>query len=299
MTQEELTQIAVLKAKAEKKIQDERKRRIAETPNELEKISESETQEKSDSELDILEPKTQPYQNEDYPYEIVLGENKSFRFNVWTGLTKKKLKKITNDIKEDEYQTLENFNKVLDVIIYDHIDNPDLYMSEVEQQYVALKIRSVSIDDKILFHGICPACKELNEVQTNISSNLWYEEIKYPKTNEQLEIEYVDIESKSDFENKVSEYIDDIDYDDLTTESDIEMAMHIKKLYPDGAVMSYNEILDWMDTLDLKNLKIVLSDLADCSAKLKLEAEHTCDSCGETHVFETIEMPNVFAEILE
>jgi len=35
------------------------------------------------------------------------------------------------DIQNEEYQTVENFSNVLDVIIYDHIDQPDIFLSEI------------------------------------------------------------------------------------------------------------------------------------------------------------------------
>lgn len=280
MTEEELTQAAILKAQAVKKEEDRLDTEIAEDMKTVQ------AEVKSEEIISEAEPEPKL----EYPFNVQLGKSKNINFKTWTGKTKKKLKKLLSESNSEE----EAFREMINILIKEHIDQPEIYLSDLEQQYLVLMMRKQSLSDKFEFDGECEACGNYQDVQSVIDVAITYTPNTYPQTFDAQGISFIDIESDSNLRKISDDYMISDNYDGLTTEGDIEIAMHISK---DN--LSPIEIMNWLDTLTLKSLKEVMSGLSECSSNITIAAEDFCTECNYKRKFTAEDLPNVFSDLLD
>ena len=279
MTEEELTQMAILKAKA---LANETPKNIKIEKSTNEVVSEPVVE--ATPEVINIETGTPIVE---YSHSITFGIDKEIKFNNWTGRTKKIFKKIAEDDSA-------NLDGALDVLIRNYINNKDIYLSDVEQQYLILKLREVSLSDKFQYDSECPECGEIQTIESTIQETFRLKPANYPKYNEILKLTFVDIKNQDDLEDKIKEIQNAQDYDGITTRGDIEVAMHIKT----NDSKSPQEILDMFDEMDLKSLNEILDELSNCAPSFESYNERVCKGCSKTVKFYTDEIPDVFSELL-
>lgn len=269
MTEQERTEMAILKAKSMNKAP-----KVETSKEQIKKIAK--------------EPKTDIKK---YPYEIKLGENKTVSFKPWTGKTKKKFKKIfTNqDIDENDI----NLKQIVKVLINDQLQEQDVYLSDAEQQYLLAKIREQSIGTGIEFTSFCKYCNEEQNIKTTIKKAVKFKPSTFPFKVENGDL--IDIEKSSTLEKAVLELItDNENYDGLTTEGDIVLALHLKL---DGTKTT-QEVLNKMDEMELVPLKNILDAYDEHIASIEIFIEQDCKKCGELNKFSSEEIPDLYSGLI-
>ena len=266
MTEEEITKMAILKAQA-----DNIPSRV--TPEESKPVEIAETP-----------AATIP---EEYQYELRLGTNKTINFKLWTGKTKKKIRAIADD------EELTN-KDIVQILIRDNIFPSDVYLNAIETQYVMLNIRAHSLDDTYLASGYCDICNLQEEMTINILKDIDYKKGDFPQSIDDLDIDLVDIDSEKELHEIFNTYLVSDKYDGITTEADVEIAMHIKK--SDYTAIN---ILSWMDELDLKSLKIISEKMQTISPDFNISKKQYCIDCDKGTIFVSTDLPDIFTELLE
>jgi hypothetical protein len=276
MTEAQKTEMALLKAKAEKtqtgKIEKATKiaKNTPNTPN---------------------TPNTEPKEinKTKYPFEVELGDNKTVHFKAWTGKTKKKFKKLFQNLEDIEELDLK---QVIQVLIYDQISETDMYLSDNEQQYLMAMLYKLSLSDNITFFADCENCGENQLIKTQLSDAVNYTKSKYPFIEDDLTIN--DIDKKSILDNYIKNIMFSDSYDGLTTEKDIEIALHLKI----GEVTDPLEILNLMDEMDLKTLTDILQKLDNTQPQFKIEVVKKCKECQKNSKFGTEEIPGLYESLI-
>ena len=276
MTEEEITKMAILKAQAD----SVHETRITQNTSSQETVPQAQPE----LEQTIL---TKTEDSPTYPYTLNLGNKKNISFKAWTGKTKKQIKAIS------ESEDVTN-KEIIDILIRENISPDTTYLSVIETQYVMLHIRAKSLDNLYIATGTCAVCEGEEEIEIDIYKDVNYKPGMFPKTLSSHEIDIIDISSYDELLKVSNDYMDSADYDGITTEADIEIAMHIK-----NGDMTPLEILDWMDNLDLKNLSIVTTEMNNLSPDFSISKTHQCVSCDKEQKFNTLDLPDVFVEILE
>lgn len=289
-TEEELTKMAILKAQSLEKAPDID---INPKPNNdvVEPIPPAPTQptEKTPeikTEQNIKKPLEEKVKDK-FKYKVILGKNKEVHYTNWTGKTKK----IFNKLLEQKGEEI-SLDDISSKLIRDYIQEQDIYLSALEEQYLIVKIRDISLSDEYTFVSNCPHCDEMETITDKTSNIFKYRKSKFPKKIG--DVEYVDIESNSVFKKTVDSILNSPDYDGISTIGDIEIAMHLKIEGKETPL----EIMDYIDTLPLKDIQVILDNLSEVSSDLKMGVERVCKKCGERGFFECEEIPNVFEELL-
>lgn len=277
MTQEELTQMAILKAKAlaNETPKAPKVHKVSEIIKDVEILKEEK-----------INPETGAAQI-DYKHSVILGNDKEIKFNNWTGKTKKIFKQM---VENDSA----NLDDAIELLVRNHINTKDIYLSDVEQQYLLLKLREVSLSENFEYDAQCPNCSEVQTIKSTIDEIFKLKPASYPKYDEDLKLTFIDIKNQNDLEDKVKKIQSAQNYDGITTKADIEIAMHIET----SEAKSPNEILDIIDTLDLKTLNGILDKLSETAPSLESYTERICKNCKKTVKFYTDEIPDVFTELL-
>jgi hypothetical protein len=210
--------------------------------------------------------------------EIVLGKNKKVHIKPWTGKTKKKFRKLFENVASIEDV---DFVAVINTLLYDYInEKDDIYLNEGEQQYLLAELKRVSIDDKIHGDFECPECMAENTIKTTLDKCMVYSENKLPvKYNSNITL--VDIKDRKVFDTAVEEFQNDDEYDGITTEADIEKAMHIKVKN-----MNIFEVIDYLDELPLKESGDLFIALEDSLPKTIFTHRKVCSNCSKEVDFE-------------
>ncbi len=293
MNEQELTEMAMLKSQADTKNLERR--------NDAEKVQENVVPDAVNNSSKIEEPK-EPKEPEidvvtgediaKYKFKVKLGANKTVRFRNWTGKTKKEFKHMIENLSDVDSLDMD---ETMDILLRDYIYDSEMYFSETEQQYMILKIREVSLSDKVEYHSACPECNEIQKISSNIDKVYKYTESKFPKKNKQLDIEYIDIETQNLLDTQWENIKYSPNYDNITTKSDVEIAMHIKK-----ENTSSLEILDMIDEMTLSDIEILMNGLHECASKMEMGVEEYCENpkCRKKVYFATDEIPDVFEELL-
>ncbi len=296
MTEEELTEMALLKAQAiRNQEQAEQTAQTAQTaqiktPNPAEGIKQPQAQ------TPELTPELTPEPEVKIPAEfkeVEIGENKVIHYKSWTGKTKKKLVQFSNEYSTDDMDNIETQDSLLQILIYDNLFEKDIYLNTIEEQYLVLLIKNESINETISFAAVCPKCSVENIIEDKFKSCVSYEKNKYPLKDEKFDCTYVDIYNKKEFEKTTSDYLDSDSWDGVSTKLDLEIASHIQK---DG--MGPVKIMDWMDELSLKDLKEITKNLEKVQANIIIKKRKKCQSCGTVQLFKTNEVTDLFSEIV-
>ena len=294
MTQKEMTEAAILKAKADK-IKVPKDQQNIDNIKEVQTISAIDTVDldkiKKTKALEKPKPKTKQVDIKKYPYEVQLGKEKIVRYRPWTGKTKKKFRKLFQGIQDMNEL---DFTEVVNVIIRDHIDAKDIYLSDHEQQYLTALLRKISIEDTFEFDAKCEHCSTEQHIKTSVSESVKFKMNDYPSENKEIKTKYIDIGSNGFLLHTVSEILESQDYDGLTTAADIELALHLQ--FEDTS--SPLEILDKLDDMELKPLEIILNDIEKYSAEMTMKIEKACSNCAKSSVFISEEIPGLFESLL-
>ncbi len=291
MTEEDLTKLAILKSEADKiKHQTEAVSKFttdtAGTPVNKDNSKLDEAAPQIDQPAEVINPS-------DFPNKLILGENKEVMFKPWNGKTRKIFKKMASEI-DDVDITAEDFEKLQEILFRDYISVPDMYLSAVEQQYLLIKIREYSLNGDFSYVSACPECDEYNDISTTIHESCVYTPSKYPTKDEGFGIEYVDIISQTFFKSEIERVLKSPNWDGLTSEGDVEIAMHIKL----NDAQLCDDVLDEMDEMSLSKLNLITTQLASIASDLKIGVTKKCSHCNEEVYFETDEGPDVFEDLL-
>ena len=275
MTEEELTKMAILKAQADDKIKERSKFLHKPEVGPLGTKTEEQTPEPP-KKVDLNE----------YPFKVDFG-SKSVNFKAWTGRTRKKVQHIStlDNITDDE-----GYEKLVEILIRDHISERDIYLSETEMQYLFLKIREESYDTSYLAEGECPKCGNMQEMKVTPSC-IKPKLSKFPLEVKELDCRIVDIKTVTEFKKTTEATLKALN-DGITTATDIEIIMHIENN------KSIIERLDWFDELNLKDIKMLLKKINEAAFQFDIVKKCTCAECGEEGMFETTDMPDFLDELL-
>ena len=286
-TEEELTQMAVLKSQSLNK-----ENAPGVDINIPEEVSPVQPAPKAEPKA---EPKKEPKKvvktlektiSDKFPHKLELGNNKTVHYTNWTGKTKKIFNKLLDTKGEDI--SVEDISRDL---IREYIQEQDIYLSPLEEQYLIVKIRDISLDDKYTYSSMCPECDFIDTITDKTSNIFKYKKSKFPKKIG--DINFVDIESFSKFTQTVSGIQTAATYDGLSTEADIEIAMHID--YDNKTPI---EVMDYIDTLSLRDISQIIDSLSSVSPDLSMGVKKVCPECKTEVFFEAEEIPNVFEELI-
>jgi DNA-directed RNA polymerase subunit RPC12/RpoP len=250
------------------------------------------------------EPKNETPQAEQAslnPNQLFLGDGKVVTVSPWTGKTKKKIKKAFEGLVNIEDL---DFKRVIEVLVYNHIKEKS-YLSEQEQQYIMGHLKEISISPKIETEVYCPKCSFLWNLKTTVQEAAKFTPSKLPKTFTELqdldsEITFVEIESKQKLDDEVDKIMNADNYDNLTSEKDIEAAMHLRvKNLETSTVLNTLETIEYLDNLTLKSANKILNGLSQVESKYKMTAEGTCPECSHKDTYDIEIISDIFATMME
>lgn len=219
--------------------------------------------------------------------QIRLGENKIVTIKPWTGKTKKKIRKFFENITSPEDI---NFMAVIKTLIYDYIEE-DVYLNEGELQYLLIKIREISLDEKVNTISECPVCDYENKINTYTKDITFYKENQLPQKFK--EIDFVDIPNIKYYEDKIKFVMESDDYDGITTESDIELALHI------DMKKDIKEVINYLDEISIKESSEIISELRKVLPSCVVKDHKVCTKCQNEVDFIIDISTNVFEELLK
>ena len=184
----------------------------------------------------------------------------------------------------------------MNILIYNNINTPEIYLSELEQQYVMLIMRYHSLSETIDVNFSCPKCSEINKINCDIKESISYKQADYPVKDEKYDINYVDIMTQKSLDDEIAKFfsIEDNDDAEYTSEGDIEVAMHISK-----QGKSPQEVLTWLDNVSLKEFTEIMNNLQKAAPNMIITKKDTCHHCQELVEFETNTLPNIFDDLVE
>ncbi len=226
---------------------------------------------------------------EDNKIKVILGEKKSVTIKPWTGKTKKKVRKIFEYVERPEDV---DFISIMKTLLYDYIEE-DIYLNEGEQQYVLSKIRDISISDFIEKEIECPECSEYNFIKSYSKDFIHYKENNLP-IEFNKNIKFIDINKLEEFENACNLIIESEDYDGITTEVDIEIALHIKI-----DELDIKETINYIDNLPLKETSIILEKLRENLPECKMYHEKQCKKCKNKVKFPIDITEDIFESLIK
>jgi len=206
--------------------------------------------------------------------EVKLGKNKIIHITPWVGKTKKKIKKIFEHIENPNDI---NFNKLLDVLLYEHIQE-DVFLNEGEQLLLLSILKKISVSETIESESECPVCQRQNLIKSTIDNITHYKTNNLPvKLNKEIQnkkIMLIDIKNKKDLLNIINDIIESEEYDGVTKDEDIALAMHI-------SIENYtiNQIIDFLDNLTIKELDYILNNLQKYLPMCELKEKRICKYC--------------------
>ena len=221
--------------------------------------------------------------------QIKLGKNKIVTIKPWTGKTKKKIRKFFEGVENPEDI---DFIAVIKTLLYDYIKE-DVYLNEGEQQYLLMKIREISIDTGVDSSVECPICYTENQINTTTDKIIHYKENQLPfQFNENIEL--IDIESLTSLEKEYNNFVEDDDYDGITTLGDVESALHIK-------IQDKNlkEVIDYLDNASIKETQDIFNKLRDLLPKCELYYSKVCKNCNDEVKFEIDVTESIFESLLQ
>jgi hypothetical protein len=224
--------------------------------------------------------------------EVKLGENKVVHISPWTGKTKKKFRKLFEFV--ESYEDID-FPALIKTLIYDYLDKSErenIYLNDGEQQYLLVKIKEISIDNKIEGEFNCPACESANKIKTVTEKAVKYKLNELPKKYND-EIEFVDIPGLKFFEEITNEIITADDYDGITTKPDIEVACHIK--VKDKTV---KDVIEYLDEMPLNETKDLMEEFHKTMPKCDVTIRKECDVCKKTVDFDLDVTQGIFEELM-
>ncbi|MHA1691916.1 MAG: hypothetical protein ACTSU7_09810 [Candidatus Heimdallarchaeaceae archaeon] len=311
LSEKELTQMAILKSQGNSKRENSKEineardvrdvRDNSQVPKSSNQSQPTESKVKSKVSEDSEDSKDSKTKDDlavikkEYPFEVVLGKDKIVHFKAWTGRTKKEFNKLiedTNDVEEL------NIDRTMKILIRDYIFENDIYISDIEQQYLLLRFRDESLSDECSFTSLCPECNTPKEIKAKTKDVYRFFPGSYPKEDSDLGVTYVDIKKNSDFTEMVSKIISSKNYDEITTGTDIEIAMHIKKDQKTPI-----EILEMIDNTNLKNLARMMENLRSAAPSIEMYAIEKCSNrdCkmyDKDVKYYTDDIPDVFGELV-
>ena len=207
------------------------------------------------------------------PNKIFLGKDKYATIKPWTGKTKKEVRKIFEDVEEQDDI---DFVKIIKTLIYDYIEE-DIYLNEGEQKYLFVKIRDISISDEISSVSNCPECGNENNINVKTDDIIHYKENQLPFVYKK-NLELVDIPSLNFLENKFKEFTESDDYDGITTFTDVESALHIK-LTDKNETLELKSVIEYLDNAPIKETEGIFNKLRELLPQCELYEIKKCKHC--------------------
>ena len=104
-------------------------------------------------------------------------------------------------------------------------------------------------------------------------------------------IKFIDIDKRNKIENEFNRIKNNKNYDNLTSEGDIEVCLHI------DVKKTLDETLSWIDELEIKEVTELLKTLNEVSSKFIISKTQLCSTCNRQVEFTTNEIPELFAEL--
>jgi len=145
----------------------------------------------------------------------------------------------------------------------------------VEQQFLLGEIKRISLGDDIETVEECPECLTENTIKTKLDVCMVYKKNELPsKYND--EIELVDIPNKEFLNKTIQDIKESDDYDGITTDADIESALHFK-------IQGKNtkQVIDYLDNLPLKDVENLISALEAKLPNTEFKYKKTCKGCNK------------------
>jgi len=237
---------------------------------------------------------TTPVLKED---EVILGEGgKKVKITEWTGKTRKRLKSLVMSLQGGQEVNFEEFLKIL---INEHIDKKDIYLSADEQQYLLTRLYQLSISNEVKGNANCPVCGEENEVLIDLPRDVLYTPSKYPLVWEDFPyhggVEFVDIGTFTELKKTIEGVKKSPNYDGYSDDSDIEIAMHIHFMGASDILTNIGII----DSLPMQAYNEVMQKFFEVSPDFKIVVKNRpCQSCHNTVDFTIPEMPDILTEFM-
>jgi len=158
-------------------------------------------------------------------------------------------------------------------------------------QLILTKLYEESVSDEIQTEIECPRCSKINKIKTNTKDIIHYKENELPFTYNNIEL--VDIKDFKTFEKEVDKIINSENYDGITTEADIEVAMHININKP------LKDVINYLDEIPLKESSEIIKTLREKLPNCELFIEKECNNCKNDVKFNIDISSLAFEELLK
>jgi succinate dehydrogenase flavin-adding protein (antitoxin of CptAB toxin-antitoxin module) len=205
--------------------------------------------------------------------EVILGPNKKVTITPWTGKTRKKFRKIFENVQSPEDI---NFKAVIQILLYDHI-NEDVFLNEGEQQLLLSEIKKISLSDTIKDTINCYVCDIPIEVKEKLDDVVEYKENRLP--HQFKDITFRDVSNQKEIDDILENMYENKKYDGISEEPDIIFASHIEMKDKD-----IFDIINYLDDLPLKDLTEIVTNLKEYMPECKIESEVSC-TCGNKDIY--------------
>ncbi len=210
-------------------------------------------------------------QNTQKYFEIDLG-HKKVNARKW----KAKDRKLFKDAIQKEKDIDESLTKYL---VMNCLEDNNVDLSDEEIQYIILQIRKHSISDSFKFEWTCDCGYKNSEI-------IKIDDIQKTHFKEYTSsgcVEFQDVKN-------AKMYNSDKNRDEIS-----ELAYRTKSINSDMS-MSFSEVKDYFEDMDIDELDKILDDLYSMMFTVSSKKKLTCKECSKKQEFEFDEIPSFFPE---
>lgn len=212
-----------------------------------------------------------------YDY-LIKFQDKNTKFRKWKVKDKNKF-----------MQAQGNQNMINDALIYDCLEDKDIALSKDELKYALLLIRDKSLNDEIVFDFICESCEEDYEYVADITdiANVQMKELKELEYNGVV-FDMHRIPNREFFNEKIMN-VNEQQYEF------IYFVLSIKSING-NASLSFDEILEYINELDIDIFENILKQWNIMKFTLTLQKSVACPHCNSETLYDFDYFPGFFPE---
>jgi len=212
----------------------------------------------------------------DFSTEI---RNKNVKYRKWKVKDKKK---FLNNRKDKHL--------IREALVFDCIEDKKLALSDEEYKFMLTQIRNVSVSDPISYTFVCNYCEKDFNFDLDLENNL------RPVFKEYGDIISGDhiftmnsIRSREHYEQII-----------LNSENDdekiiVDFILHVKS-YNDSDGLSFEDLNQIIDNLDVNDFDSIFKQWEDMRFKLNNVSDVECPHCNNVESFEFDSLPGFFPE---
>jgi len=215
--------------------------------------------------------------------EILLSEDKSVNISPWKSKTRKQFIKLFKEKKTDVLE-----DDIVDILVMPYIEPNNIFLSSDEIQYLLIKIREISLDNKISFIMECENCKEDFDVDIELNKLVNYSPGNFSKASI---CEWTDELNKDTFKKSLEKYPDEVP-------KDLEMLIHIKSCNDKDYTLDLDKLIDDFDDFKLSEILNIKNEYSEVKSKLEISSTIKCTKCGFSKKYQFDVIPSFFDPLM-